>query len=241
MHKQSVDRSAPLWALVPAKRFTTAKQRLQPLLDIHERASLARALLEDLLEILRASSTLDGVAVVSEDSEAAGICQRFDAMLLRYPDQAGLNEAVQYGAGVLVRSGVGGIIVVPADLPLLNTVDLAEVACALTTNAAVLVAAENDGGTNLLACTPPDALPPHFGAGSFHRHLKAAKAAGLSVAVLEGHGARFDIDHPTDLMELARDGGPRFQAFVRYLRREGKLPGRTDGLIHNADQELTLR
>ena len=47
-----------------------------------------------------------------------------------------------------------------------------------------LAPAISDGGTNLLACRPPHAIRPEFGAGSFAKHLAAAERSGLACHVL---------------------------------------------------------
>ena len=44
-----------MWAVVPVKDMAGAKQRLSPVLEEAERQSLFRAMLEDVLEMARAS------------------------------------------------------------------------------------------------------------------------------------------------------------------------------------------
>ncbi|MBM3566658.1 MAG: 2-phospho-L-lactate guanylyltransferase, partial [Alphaproteobacteria bacterium] len=52
---------APLFALVPVRAPADAKRRLAPLLAPGERAALARAMLEDVLECLARSPSVEGI------------------------------------------------------------------------------------------------------------------------------------------------------------------------------------
>ena len=64
--------------------------------------------------------------------------------------------------------------------------------------------------------TPPDVFPPHFGPGSFARHLAAADAMGLACRVVELAGLGLDVDEPRDLEALlARKRGDPNYAFLQ--------------------------
>ena len=76
---------APLgrvWAVVPVKRFDQAKQRLSGMLDSAGRASLAAAMLSDVLEQFSETAGLTGVLVVTSDTEATAIAGSFGAAVL---------------------------------------------------------------------------------------------------------------------------------------------------------------
>ena len=59
-------------------------------------------------------------------------------------------------------------------------------------------------GTNALLLSPPDAIAPSFGPGSFERHAQAARAGGLAYGVAQVPGLVLDVDTPDDLAELTR-------------------------------------
>lgn len=200
-----MNRSA-IWALVPVKRFTSAKQRLGGLLDGAGRAALARAMLDDLLALLACDGALAGTLVVGEDPQARALCRRHGAAFVGAPDAEGLNGAVARGAQALARRGASAMLVVPTDLPGLGLADLAALRSALAASDVALVAAERDGGTNLLASRVPLAIAPAYGPASFARHRAAARAAGLTVAEPDCPGARADLDRPEDLPALAGCG-----------------------------------
>ena len=54
-----------MWAVLPAKNFTDAKQRLGGVLNAEERTALFAAMFEDVLSTLVRVPGLDGVLVVT--------------------------------------------------------------------------------------------------------------------------------------------------------------------------------
>ena len=65
------------YAIIPAKGFSGAKQRLATFLQPHERRLLARAMLTDTLTACSQATGLEGVGVVTCDrevAEVAGAC-----------------------------------------------------------------------------------------------------------------------------------------------------------------------
>lgn len=204
------------WAVMPVKSFTRAKQRLVPLLDARERAGLARAMFEDVLQVLVSSPSVAGVLVVTGDAQAAALARGAGADVLPDPAEAGLVPAVRAAARALVAAGRAGMLVVPADLPLIKPADLELIALGHRTSPAVtLVAASSDGGTNALACSPPDALPICFGDDSFRRHREVALALGLAPRILTLPRFGRDIDRPGDLFAfLAQPSATRTFAWL---------------------------
>lgn len=199
--------NAPLlWAVIPVKRFTRAKQRLAPLLDAHERAGLARAMFEDVLQVLAGCPFVAGTLVVTQDPEAAAIARRAGAEVLADPPEAGLAEALRHAARTLAAARCAGMLVVPADLPQITSADIELIALGHRRSPAVtLVAASSDGGTNALACSPPDAMPLLFGEDSFRCHRDAALALGLAPKLLTLPRFGRDIDRPDDLLACLDD------------------------------------
>ena len=65
-----------------------------------------------------------------------------------------------------------------------------------------IVADRHGSGTNALLLTPPDAIEPGFGPGSFERHRRRASAAGASWHVESPAGLALDVDTAEDLAAL---------------------------------------
>src|ERR1700761_9038141 len=90
-------RHSETWALMPVKRFSLAKSRLCGILLEEERANLAQTMMREVLQNLRMTSALDGIAVVSADLEALAIAASFGAARIVDPAEAGINQAVECG------------------------------------------------------------------------------------------------------------------------------------------------
>jgi 2-phospho-L-lactate guanylyltransferase len=94
----------------------------------------------------------------------------------------------------------------------------------------VAVPSHDGQGTNALLLSPPGAIEPSFGPGSFARHLEVGRQAGLQPTTLALEGVGRDIDTPADLEILAnaRAGDPRY-AFLEVDRIEQSLRTRAAG------------
>jgi 2-phospho-L-lactate guanylyltransferase len=71
-----------IWAIVPVKEFEGAKQRLSSCLSPEERRVLATTMLEDVLDAVSAVRELAGVLVVTVDSAATSLANRYGARLV---------------------------------------------------------------------------------------------------------------------------------------------------------------
>lgn len=205
-----------LLGVIPVKSFASAKQRLASLLEAHERAALARAMFEDVLDVMAHSPYLAGTLVVTSDVEAAAIARGCGADILAEPDEGGLVPAIRHAARVLCDAGQAGMLMIPADLPMIKHTDIELIVLAHGAAPAVtLVAASSDGGTNALVCSPPDAIPVCFGHDSFRVHRHIAQALGLTPKVLTLPRLARDIDRPEDLLAfLEQPSGTRTHAYL---------------------------
>lgn len=185
------------WALVPVKRFSQAKTRLREVLFDEERVRLAQTMLRDVLSNLRATSTIDGIAVVSSDPEVFAIARTFEAATILDTAEAGVRQAARCGLDAF-RSFDRRVLVVPADIPFATPGDFEGVIALLDQTPIVLVPALYDGGTNALAMRSPDLLQPQYGEGSFRAHCDLARERRLDCSVLRSEGIGRDIDRPPD-------------------------------------------
>lgn len=196
---------AGLWAVVPVKLIAETKQRLAPLLASPERAALACAMLGDVLSALTQARGLDGVLVVTGDAQAAAIARAAGALVLHDDQNAGTSAAANAAARHLSASGCAGMLVVPADVPLITSVDVERIIAAHRDAPSVTLApASMDGGTNALACSPPGAIPFCFGDESFARHCDAASALGIEPQIVRLARIGQDIDRPEDVAAFLR-------------------------------------
>src|SRR5258708_12614168 len=114
-----------------------------------------------------------------------------------------LKPAVEAASRHMIVQNAGGFLMLPADVPEITIAAIHQAFAALEqSRSLVLAPAISDGGTNLLACRPPQAIRPEFGTMSFARHLAAGERAGLACHVLNSPELGRDIDSPDDLPRL---------------------------------------
>ena len=193
-----------LWALVPAKLSSTAKERLAPALSPELRMELARAMLSDVLAALGQVETMAGAAVISRDPETLELAASLGARLLVEQPCEGLNQAVAQGVKGCIGLGATAVLIAMGDIPLLSPDELRAVATRLPPRGVVLTPSADGTGTNLLVARPPDVMPTHFGPGSLALHRRAGAELGLEVVISEAPGAALDIDTLADLVRLSR-------------------------------------
>jgi 2-phospho-L-lactate guanylyltransferase len=208
--------------LVPVKNLVDAKQRLSPLLSPEERVALAQAMCEDVLQALARWQSRPTVAVVTSDSFARDLAARFHFEVVA-DDNSGETNAIDMATAFCRERGAESTLVVPADIPLIDSAELQQIVDSAPPGGAVLVPDAAGRGTNAAWRSPGDLFPLRFGNDSFLPHLAAAKATGLPCVVLELPGIALDIDRPDDLHELAAASGDRQS---QKLARSWNLSGR---------------
>jgi len=206
-----------MWAVLPAKNFDDAKQRLAGVLNADERRDLFAAMFEDVLETLRAVAALDGVLVVTRDDTAASIAERHGAHVLREDANRGQTAAVEAAAAWLREQGADGMLAVPGDIPLATASEVERVLAAhQAAPAMTIVPARDERGSNCIACSPPGLIAFRFGNDSFQPHLREAAARGVAPVIVKLPGIGLDIDRPDDLAILI--GMPGECRAQRWLR-----------------------
>jgi len=115
-----------LWAIVPVKPLRRGKSRLAGALSEDERTELNRVLLERTLRTLSEMREVDQVLVVSRDPHALTIARNFGARTVREDGQPQLNTALKRASVVAQVYSTQGVLVLPADLPLITSADLIE-------------------------------------------------------------------------------------------------------------------
>ena len=209
-----------LWVVMPVKDLADAKQRLAGVLDAEERQELFRAMLEDVLSALAASTGLAGLLLVTRDPEARRLATRYGARVLVEEENRGHTAASSLGARTLAQEAVAGMVQVPADLPLLTPKDIAALLRVHGQAPAVTLAPSRDeGGSNAVACSPPDLLPLRFGDDSFFLHLRRARALGVEPQIVRRPGLALDVDTPEDLAAFVAT--PSATRAYAYLSESG--------------------
>jgi 2-phospho-L-lactate guanylyltransferase len=205
-----------MWAIVPIKDFTDAKGRLSEVLTPPERESLARAMFRDVLDTLSRTKGLDGIAVMTRDVDAQGLCADLGFRVLTEERNEGQTTAVMSASQSLRQEGIEGVLTIPGDVPLVSPKDIEIVMEKhLAAPAMTIVPARDYQGSNCIICSPPGFVPLRFGENSFYPHLDAARQLGITPVIVELPNLALDIDTPEDLEFLA--GEPvrtRAQAYL---------------------------
>ena len=194
-----------VWAIIPVKETTGAKQRLAPVLSAPLRQQLALAMLEDVLEAVAGVVGLGGAILVTVDPAAEKLARRYGVQTIADGAHDGHTGAVDAGARHLVAQGRHTLLTLPGDLPLVTSAEITQLIASHGPAPAFTIApAHDDLGSNAILMSPPQAVPLRFGEDSFFPHLAAARAKGIEPCVLRLPGIAFDIDNPQDLHHLAR-------------------------------------
>lgn len=193
-----------LWAIVPVKPLRRGKSRLAGTLSEDEREQLNQSLLEHTLETLTDLKELEQVLVVSRDPHALTIARNHGARTVREDGQPHLNTALQRATIVAQVYATRGVLVLPADLPLLTREDVLALLDRASQPPVVVIAPDRHRkGTNALLISPAGLIEYDFGDDSFERHCERARRAGARLEVVDLPSLGLDLDMPEDL-ELIR-------------------------------------
>ena len=190
-------------AVLPVKSFTRAKQRLGEAVGGRQREELAAAMVADVLDTLTAVPALHAVVVVTAEPIAARAAEEAGAHVVHDPEETGQSAAASRGIDAALERGADRVLLVPGDCPAADAQELAELLERGGDAPHVVIVPDRHGsGTNALLLTPPRAVPPSFGDGSFARHAALAHAAGATVKVSDLPSLGLDVDTPADLAAL---------------------------------------
>ncbi|MGC1356040.1 MAG: 2-phospho-L-lactate guanylyltransferase [Xanthobacteraceae bacterium] len=191
-----------IWAVIPVKDASLAKQRLADALSAPLRKDLALAMFQDVLDAVTAAPDLHGIAVVTADPTVAAIARRAGAETWPEGAHDGHTGAVTAAARRLAANTCA-LLTIPGDVPLVSGLDISRVLAAHPEGRALtIVPAWDELGSNTIVCSPADAVPLRFGPDSYFPHLAAARAVGLTPTIVRNEAIALDIDEPSDLIRF---------------------------------------
>ncbi len=194
-----------VFAVVPVKELWRTKSRLEPILDPGARAGLTLYMMGRVISALRGAG-IENVCVVSPDRIVLDEARKRGAAPLRQ-ESRGLNPALDEGRLWAMERGASALLVLPADLPLLDAEDVRAVLESAVEAPSMTISPDGaHAGTNALLLRPPGALPFAFGPDSYEAHLRAARERGLDVRVRERPHLAFDLDTADDFTRLKGTG-----------------------------------
>ena len=193
-------------AVIPIKQLNDAKKRLADYLAPEQRKALCQVMFEDVLEAVTSCDRVDDVVVVTNDKSVAAIAGAYSARVIPESDAPGLIAAVTHAAELLTAEGVGSMVFLPGDVPLVSVDELEVVLDGfgmLDNPEFLIVPAEDLGGSNCVACSPPNCIEFRFGIDSFRKHLRESESKGIETSIARLPGIGLDVDTPDDLAQLS--------------------------------------
>ena len=192
-------------AVIPAKSLQQAKTRLAAQLSEAERAAISLEMLRSAIGAVRGAPAVQACAVVSPDEDVLNLNLGFEP--LRQAG-SGLNSGLELGRRWASEWGADALLIVLADLPLVQASDVAGlIDAAERQGRGIVLAPSNDGGTNALLLRPPDAIRFRFGRESAQKHAQEAERLGLPVTRVRSARLAFDVDTPADLTAYLAERG----------------------------------
>ena len=202
-----------LAVVVPVKS-AGKKSRLSGVLERPGREELARLLLSGVLDAVEKAGLLAACYVVSPDEEVLRLAALAGACGVNETKDRGVNSAVLRGMRASEPSD--RVLVLPADLPLLEASELARLVRRGSQEVVISPSAGFDG-TNALLFPRRSPVPLSYDDRSFWNHVASAARSGSRVRVCTEPGLLFDVDTQGDLSALAR--GPSRAPSAEFARK----------------------
>jgi len=182
------------------KPLKQGKTRLSGVLSEDERVVLNTTMLGNCLNALIHARDVNQILVVSQDPKVLAASRNFGARTIHEEYPSSLNHAVTQGVEFAIDHSAGPVMILPADLPLLDAALIQLMIARLTgVNEMVIVPDRRDDGTNGLLLSPPDLFKFQFGVNSFQRHINQARLNGMRVDVVRIPELSLDLDLPEDM------------------------------------------
>jgi 2-phospho-L-lactate/phosphoenolpyruvate guanylyltransferase len=188
-----------LWAIVPVKPLRRGKSRLSEILSEEQRAQLNHQLFIHTLQVLKQVDAISDILVVSRDSDVLTEARELDVRTVTENGTPELNNALRRASLFSSAFSTEGVLIVPADLPLLTPKDVGEFLQARKRPPMIVITPDRRGeGTNMLLTDPGDLLTFSFGGQSFKKHADLAKSKEAEVIIFENERIALDLDVPED-------------------------------------------
>ena len=194
-----------IWAIVPVKPLRRGKSRLADTLNEDERAELNSQLLKHTIETLKETAKVEAILVISRDPKALAIAHDLGARTIREDGAPDLNTALKRATAIAKMYTTNGVLVLPADLPLISKEDVEKlIDTAKEYQRVVVITPDRHGnGTNALLVSPSGIIEYDYGEKSFERHCQRAREAGARLEICQLPSVELDLDLPEDLELVA--------------------------------------
>jgi 2-phospho-L-lactate guanylyltransferase len=188
-----------LWAIVPVKPLRRGKSRLSEILSEDERSRLNHFLFTHTIDVLLQVESVSEILVVSRDSDVLTASREKGVRTVTENGTPELNNALRRASLFSNVFSNEGVLIVPADLPMLTAGDVTDFIAQRTEPPVMVISPDRRRlGTNMLLIDPADLISFSFGIDSFERHCELARQKGAEVVVYENPRISLDLDVPED-------------------------------------------
>jgi 2-phospho-L-lactate/phosphoenolpyruvate guanylyltransferase len=189
-----------IWAIVPVKPLRRGKSRLSGILTQAEREDLNRSMLVHTLATLKNVNEIEQVLLVSRDQAALALAREHGARTVQENGAPNLNTALTRATILARQYATRGILIIPADLPLVTADDIRLLLSRGINPPVVVIAPDrHKQGTNGLFVYPAGLIEYIFGPHSFQRHCDRAQLAKARLEICDIPTMALDLDLPEDL------------------------------------------
>jgi 2-phospho-L-lactate guanylyltransferase len=207
-----------LWAIVPVKPLRRGKSRLAGVLSEEERTRLNESMLGHTLKVLSEVREIDHTLVVSRDTAALALAREYKARTLLEDGSPQLNTALRRATAVAQAYSTQGVLILPADLPLLSPDDIRTIIARADQSPVVVINPDQRGtGTNALLVSPAGLIDYSFGVGSFQRHCDRATKFCIRLEIVHLPAVSLDLDLPEDLEYLQQVAAGQIESFFQEV------------------------
>ena len=194
-----------LWVIIPVKPLRLSKSRLASILSPKERERFAGAMFRHVLKTVKAVPQVTGTLVISRDNHVLTVAREYGAKTIQESGAPELNVALMRATSVVASWHSEAVLVLPADLPLIQPEDVTNIIELGRAERSVVISTDRDrDGTNALFVRPPGCINYAYGDGSFQRHGVLARDASAEVKIYESDRLLQDIDLPEDIENYQR-------------------------------------
>lgn len=195
-----------LWAIVPVKPLNQNKSRLSGVLSKAERSELNHHLLVQTIKTLNSTPDIENILVISRDNKTLAVARKHGAQTVLEQRGSELNVSLERATIVAKTYTTRGVLILPADLPLLTKADIIRLLDKVNDPPVVVVVPDRiKVGTNALVVCPAGLIEYEFGHGSFERHCRLAREAGARLEICELPSLALDMDLPEDLKRIEEE------------------------------------
>ena len=227
------DQQNSVWALVPVKSLSWAKQRLSCFLG-DDRAELTVAMFKDVIGALNSSSEVGNVAVVTADLDIIALAEEMGVFVIKETRSFGMNISLHNGIDVLRNLGAEWVGIFPVDIPLATGAEIDRLIrvvnlerCNLGRKVMGITPCGKSDGTNFLYFNTAESIGLKYGADSFSLHQEMAADSQVISVIVNSYALSVDLDEKSDIDEFVSHSiqNSAFQktATWDFLQRKGYI------------------